>query len=37
LRCHSSELVTNVSQNMGAILTSEQATFASLRNWKDNF
>jgi hydroxyacylglutathione hydrolase len=37
LRCHSAELVTNVSQNMGAILTSEQATFASLRSWKDNF
>ncbi len=37
LRCHSAELVTNVNQNMGATLTSEQATFASLRSWKDNF
>jgi hydroxyacylglutathione hydrolase len=37
LRCDSAELVTNVSQNMGATLTSEQATFASLRSWKDNF
>lgn len=37
LRCHSQELITNVSQNMGASLTSEQTTFASLRGWKDNF
>jgi hydroxyacylglutathione hydrolase len=37
LRCHSKELVTNVSQNMGSILVSEQAIFASLRSWKDNF
>ncbi|PKG97521.1 hydroxyacylglutathione hydrolase [Paraglaciecola sp. MB-3u-78] len=37
LRCHSPELVTNVSQNMAATLASEQATFASLRSWKDNF
>jgi hydroxyacylglutathione hydrolase len=37
LRCHSAELVTNVSQNMGSNLVSEQAIFASLRNWKDNF
>ena len=37
LRCHSKELVTNVNQNMGATLTSEQAIFASLRSWKDNF
>jgi hydroxyacylglutathione hydrolase len=37
LRCHSAELVTNVSQNKGATLASEQAIFASLRSWKDNF
>ncbi|WP_339721811.1 hydroxyacylglutathione hydrolase [uncultured Paraglaciecola sp.] len=37
LRCHSQELVTNVSQNMGTILKSEQDIFASLRSWKDNF
>jgi hydroxyacylglutathione hydrolase len=37
LRCHSAELVTNVSQNMGSTLASEQAVFASLRSWKDNF
>ena len=37
LRCHSKELITNVSQNMGVTLASEQATFASLRSWKDNF
>ena len=37
LRCHSPELVKNVSQNINSILTSEQATFTSLRNWKDNF
>jgi hydroxyacylglutathione hydrolase len=37
LRCHSAELVTSVSQNIGATLTSEQAIFASLRSWKDNF
>jgi hydroxyacylglutathione hydrolase len=37
LRCDSQELVANVSQNMGASLTSEQAVFASLRSWKDNF
>ena len=37
LRCDSTELVTNVSQNMEATLTSKQATFASLRSWKDNF
>lgn len=37
LRCDSPELVTNVSQNMGVTLASEQATFASLRSWKDNF
>lgn len=37
LRCHSTELVTNVSHNLGATLTSEQATFAALRSWKDNF
>jgi hypothetical protein len=29
--------VKNVSQNIGATLISDQATFASLRNWKDNF
>ncbi|MEP1446384.1 MAG: hydroxyacylglutathione hydrolase [Paraglaciecola sp.] len=37
LRCNSQELVTNVSQNMGVEVTSEQAVFASLRSWKDNF
>jgi len=37
LRCHSAELVANVSQNMGAMLASEQEIFASLRSWKDNF
>ena len=37
LRCHSAELATNVSQNKGATLASEQAIFASLRSWKDNF
>lgn len=37
LRCHSKELVANVSKNMGARLASEQTTFASLRSWKDNF
>ncbi|MFT5839604.1 MAG: hydroxyacylglutathione hydrolase [Flavobacteriales bacterium] len=37
LRCNHAELVANVSQNIGAILTSEKATFASLRSWKDNF
>lgn len=37
LRCDSPELITNVSQNLGTTLTSEQATFASLRSWKDNF
>jgi hydroxyacylglutathione hydrolase len=37
LRCQSEELVTNVSQKMGTGLLTEQATFASLRNWKDNF
>jgi hydroxyacylglutathione hydrolase len=37
LRCHSAELASNVSQNMGTTLMSEQATFASLRSWKDNF
>ena len=37
LRCFSPELMTNVSQNMGTSLTSEQAIFASLRSWKDNF
>jgi hydroxyacylglutathione hydrolase len=37
LRCNHEELVANVSQNIGAILTSEKATFASLRSWKDNF
>ena len=37
LRCSSPELMTNVSQNMGTSLTSEQAIFASLRSWKDNF
>ena len=37
LRCDSQELVANVSQNMGATLTSEQDTFAALRSWKDNF
>jgi hydroxyacylglutathione hydrolase len=37
LRCHSAELVKNVSQNVSSALTSEQATFTSLRNWKDNF
>jgi hydroxyacylglutathione hydrolase len=37
LRCNSRELVKNVSQNIGATLISDQATFASLRNWKDNF
>ena len=37
LRCHSTELVASVSQNMGARLASEQAVFASLRSWKDNF
>ena len=37
LRCHSAELVVNVSQNMGAMLASEQEVFASLRSWKDNF
>lgn len=37
LRCSSIELVSSVNQNRGAILTSEQATFASLRSWKDNF
>lgn len=37
LRCHSPELVANVSQNRGARLGSEQAIFAALRSWKDNF
>jgi hydroxyacylglutathione hydrolase len=37
LRCDDPELITNVSQNLGTTLTSEQATFASLRSWKDNF
>ena len=37
LRCDSQELVANVSQNMGATLTSEQDTFAALSSWKDNF
>lgn len=37
LRCHSEELVKNVSQNKGSTLISEQAIFASLRSWKDNF
>jgi len=37
LRCSSQELVANVSKNMGARLTSEQATFAALRSWKDSF
>jgi hydroxyacylglutathione hydrolase len=37
LRCYSAELINSVNRNMGATLTSEQATFASLRSWKDNF
>lgn len=37
LRCHSAELVKNVSQNTKSTYASEQATFTSLRNWKDNF
>jgi hydroxyacylglutathione hydrolase len=37
LRCHSEELVKNISQNMQATLSSEQATFTALRSWKDNF
>jgi hydroxyacylglutathione hydrolase len=37
IRCDSPELVTNVSQNLGSRLTSEQEIFASLRSWKDNF
>lgn len=37
LRCRSQELVTNVSKNIGTTLSSEQAIFASLRSWKDNF
>ena len=37
LRCHSVELVNNVSQNKAQSLSSEQAVFAALRKWKDNF
>jgi hydroxyacylglutathione hydrolase len=37
LRCSSAELVENVSQHLGTTLTSEEATFAALRSWKDNF
>ncbi|MFT4748296.1 MAG: hydroxyacylglutathione hydrolase [Congregibacter sp.] len=37
LRCHSAELITNVSNNIGSPLISEQEIFASLRSWKDNF
>lgn len=37
LRCYSQELISNVSQNMGVEVTSEQDVFASLRSWKDNF
>lgn len=37
LRCSSPELLTNVNQNAGATLASEQAIFAALRSWKDNF
>lgn len=37
LRCHSVELVNNVSQNKANSLSSEQAVFTALRRWKDNF
>jgi hydroxyacylglutathione hydrolase len=37
LRCKSAELVAKVSKIMKTTLTSEEATFASLRSWKDNF
>jgi hydroxyacylglutathione hydrolase len=37
LRCLSPEVVTNVNQYSGLNLVDEQATFAALRSWKDNF
>lgn len=37
LRCHSSELVNNVSHHKAAPLTSQTEVFAALRSWKDNF
>lgn len=37
LRCFSDELAKNVNDKVACDVTDEQAVFASLRSWKDNF